>query len=293
VLIIDADEELEYMDSKFYEKLDVNYTYVIDKHHVGHTYAVPYLINIKKGQWQWHAPVHNYIGDKNCIPAKKLNDVWILYHEGEGAKSHGVTRQEKYLRDAVVLEKELEKNPNDARSRFYLAQSYMDADAWDKAIKNFKDVLGMNGWIEEQYVACWRISQILMRNNAPVREIVGWVAQAQELLPRRLEALYGFVSWCRKKEKYALGYLLGRIGTSIAAPEKFSLYINPEIYKWEFLDELSICAYWVGDYVLSQELAEKVLEKMPEDGTQWWVGERGRVANNLKYALQKLADVKV
>ena len=64
-----------------------------------------------------------------------------MSHPHAGAKSHGVTNEEKYLRDAKLLLDHLKENPNDPRSLFYLAQSYRDAENWkEESIKWYKKI---------------------------------------------------------------------------------------------------------------------------------------------------------
>ena len=44
--------------------------------------------------------------------------MFILYHIHTLVKSHGVTNEEKYLRDAKLLLDHLKENPNDPRFYF-------------------------------------------------------------------------------------------------------------------------------------------------------------------------------
>lgn len=258
LLFIDADEEFQCSDDKFYEKLNVDHTYEIQKHHAETRYFLPALINIKKGRWRWHAPVHNYLAQESNLPSVALRTAWIKYHQHEGAKSHGLSPREKYLRDADILKRELEKNPKDSRSQFYLAQSYMDAGEHQKAIEEFKKVPEMDGWIEEQYVAYWKAGS-LMLVAGQFAEGVGLLITAHELLPQRLEALFELVSWARINGRYHFGYSIGLGALKVANPRPFRLLTSPFIYEYAFADELSVCAYYVGDFELCKKLASQAL----------------------------------
>jgi len=169
LLFIDADEELVVSDPKFYEKLEPGVTYEIEKHQDELRYAVHHLVNVRVGRYRWEGPVHNYLVE--LVPAPRWEvrkDVWIIYHQAQGAKSHGVTQEEKFLRDARLLEAEIARDPNDARSQFYLAQSYRDAEQFERALQEYKKRASMeNGWAEERFIAQLEAGRICLRLEKP------------------------------------------------------------------------------------------------------------------------------
>lgn len=285
-LFVDADEELQFSDAKFYEKLDPEKTYEIEKHHSHIRYATPAITNIKKFKWRWNAPVHNFL---SCEPpvesgkVEKLDSVWIKYHQHQGAKSAGLTVKEKYLRDANILENELKNNPNDARSQFYLAQSYMDACDCQKAIEHYKKVRSMNGWIEEKYVACWKAGSMMLTYKQDQVEALGLLVFAHELMPTRLEAIFELLKWARINQKYEFGFSMCRGALQLAKPDNCRLFVCPYIYQYAFADELSICAYWSGEYILARDLAINAFynKHLPE-----W--EKKRIGGNIQSAQKKI-----
>ncbi|HYQ17330.1 MAG TPA: glycosyltransferase, partial [Polyangiaceae bacterium] len=95
LLFIDADEELGVSDPKFYEKLEPGVSYDIEKHHTGTRYFVPHLVNIRATRFRWEGPVHNYLVTvEGSTLHQPRRDVWIIYHTGQGAKSHGMTQEQ-------------------------------------------------------------------------------------------------------------------------------------------------------------------------------------------------------
>lgn len=257
ILFIDADEEFKVSDPLFYEKLDTEYTYQIQKHHGETRYYLNALVNVKNSKWSWHAPVHNYITCDQPIKIKCLEEAWIVYHEHQGAKSAGLTVKEKYLKDAKILEEQVMKNPKDTRSHFYLAQSYLDAGEKQKAVYWYKRTLELNGWIEERYVAAWRLGQL---TSDTINESIGYFLTAQILIPDRLESIYTLIRMLRISKNYATGYQLG-IGFLRCITEKsYKLYTIPAIYDHLFYDELSICAFYSNDIKLFEHLANMALK---------------------------------
>ena len=60
---------------------------------------------------------------------------------------------QKYARDRDLLLAEVERNPEDARSVFYLAQSYFALGDFVNARKWYARRVEMGGWDEEVYLA--------------------------------------------------------------------------------------------------------------------------------------------
>ena len=147
-LFIDADEELVVEDKSVFNNLTAD-CYYIERRLGSIRYKLPGLINIRTTQWHWKGVVHNYLSGSGKY--ETLAGATIISHGGKGGKSYGVTSREKYMRDAAMLEQELIKSPNDARSRFYLAQSYRDCGDYKLAYENYIKRIALGGWAEEVY----------------------------------------------------------------------------------------------------------------------------------------------
>ena len=120
------------------------------------------MIKTTNFKWNWKGPVHNYVDlleHKGKATHEYLSDdlVYIHVNYHEGAKSHGVTNREKYMRDAKLLLDDLADNPADpTRSQFYLGQSYYDAEEWKLASKAYQKRIKMGGWQEEVFFSKYR-----------------------------------------------------------------------------------------------------------------------------------------
>jgi glycosyltransferase involved in cell wall biosynthesis len=261
LLFIDADEELGCSNPQFYKELAPGVTYSIEKHHGSIRYAVPHLLDIRDNQWQWRGPAHNYLVHlKGPNQRARLSAVWILYHAGQGAKSHGVSQQEKYRRDARLFEEELAKDPADSRSRFYLAQSYRDAGEFLKAHLNYDRRVTMGGWAEEVYVAQCEKAKLAIQLQHPHKDILAEHLKAYGLRPSRAEALWQLAKYCRENKRYAEGYLFAKVGKDIPLPEDI-LFVRRSVYEWCLLDEFAVCAYWIGHYQESVEAGRQLLRR--------------------------------
>lgn len=289
LLFIDADEELGVSDATFYDKLEPGISYDIEKHQGELRYAVPHLVNVRSARYRWEGPAHNYLVVVEGEKRRELRkDVWIVYHHGQGAKSHAVTQEEKFLRDARLFEEELARNPDDARSQFYLAQSYRDAGLLEQALAAYKKRASMeNGWDEERFMAQLEAGRASVRLEKPEAVVLGELVAAYRLRPTRAEPLYELARYFRAKKDYGMATLFAKAGVQTPRPND-RLFVAESVYTWRLLDELGVVAYWVGDYTTSKSTSEAVLQQVerglaiPEDEVQ-------RIRKNLAEANDKLA----
>jgi tetratricopeptide (TPR) repeat protein len=88
-------------------------------------------------------PTHEYLSTEQ--PLENLHQAHFVDH------ADGANRPGKILRDIAILETELEKNPDDARCWFYLANSYRESEQHEKAIAAYERRVALGGWEEEVY----------------------------------------------------------------------------------------------------------------------------------------------
>jgi hypothetical protein len=174
-------------------------------------------------------------------------------------------------------------HPEGARSRFYLAQSYRDAGEYDLAHQNYDRRVAMGGWIEEVYVAQCEKAKLAIRLQHPHQDIVAEHLKAWHIRPSRAEALWQLASYCRKNKRYAEGYLFAKVGKDVPLSTD-TLFVQREVYEWRLLDELAICAYWIGQYEESAWAGKRLLEQGRYPPT-----EQARLETNLSFALAKLS----
>jgi tetratricopeptide (TPR) repeat protein len=287
LLFIDADEELGVSDPRFYEKLEPGVSYEIEKHQRELRYAVPHLLNVRSARYRWAGPVHNYLVVEEEKRRELRKDVWIVYHHAEGAKSHAVTQEEKFSRDAKLLEEELAKNPNDARSQFYLGQSYRDAGLLEQALAAYKKRASMDkGWDEERFMAQLEAGRVSVRLEKPEAVILAELLSAYGLRPTRAEPLYELARYYRAKGGHAMATLFAKAGVQTPLPND-RLFVAESVYTWRLLDELAVSASWVGDFATSKRAYETVVERM-EGGLRVPEADAERIRKNLSETIARL-----
>ena len=157
LLIIDADDEIHgdfvlpdlKMDSYFIQYGDVN----------GTSYVRPQIVNNKK-KWMYYGVLHEAL---LCRENTNVHDtINGNYYTISGRTSSRNQDKDKYLKDALILEKAYEeafKNKAEIYNRygFYCANSYYDYGKYEEAIKWYKITLDNNNWVQEKYVTCLRL----------------------------------------------------------------------------------------------------------------------------------------
>ncbi|MEX0671194.1 MAG: hypothetical protein WD060_12130 [Pirellulales bacterium] len=74
---------------------------------------------------------------------------------------------QKYVRDAEVLEAEVERDPTNTRSVFYLAQSHLHAGHLAPALTWYQRRAEMGGWDEEVYWSLFQAAQVREQLGEP------------------------------------------------------------------------------------------------------------------------------
>ncbi|MGR9088721.1 MAG: glycosyltransferase [Gammaproteobacteria bacterium] len=283
-LLIDADEELDVRNTEFLGRLELGVSYTLEKHYGQLSYAVTNLIDIRQTRWQWRGVVHEYLHPVEGKAEKRhLPELGIIVREGEGARSRGISAEEKFLKDASLLEFELIKHPDDCRSRFYLAQSYQDAGHLKKAYENYLIRSEMPGWDEEAFVSLYRAGKLSVVLDKPYGESLALLLRAFELRPGRgAEPLHELAVHCRNRGYFSQAYMFAKMGSIIPYPDDI-LFVEKDIYQWRIHDELAVAAYWSGRYEESRKACEKIL-RLPLAPMH-----AERVKKNLEFALKKLS----
>jgi glycosyltransferase involved in cell wall biosynthesis len=289
LLFIDADEELGVSDPEFHHKLQPGVTYQLEKHHGEIRYALPNLVDISENRWQWRAPVHEYLEHLEGSNRRELRkDAWIIFHEGEGARSQAVTTEEKYLRDAKALKQELRKNPRDTRSQFYLAQSYKHAGHLGQALEAYRKRAEMGGFEEEKFMAQLEVGRVSILMGKTEQIILQELLDAFDLRPRRAEPLHELARYFRLRKKYVQACVFARTGCELKRPDDV-LFVDSTVYDWRLLDELAVSAYWTGEFAVSDRACRELLERVAQ-GVAVPAADLERIRQNHRFALDRLGQ---
>lgn len=227
--------------------------------------------------WCYIGAVHEYPECQGTFKTATLpNKLWHTART-EGARS---ADPQKYLKDAELLQKEYDegKGAIPARTVFYLAQSYRDANQVELAKLYYEKRVTMKsrGWLEEVYVSFANLASL----STNAKDKLRWTWQAQELIPERRDAVFNLLTYARKadlflQEIFAIGFAFAE-----GKPLANHLFL-PQIESWQYDDELSIIAYYTGHYNETIIFATRALLTCP-------VESRGRIEKNILWGQIKL-----
>jgi glycosyltransferase involved in cell wall biosynthesis len=173
-------------------------------------------------------------------PTKPLSkDIcWIDDRNDGGCKS------DKFERDARLLEKGLEEEPDNVRYMFYLAQTYHSLGRYNDAIAMYKKRIAAGGWEEEVWYSHYMIGKSYHALEDYI-EFEAWMLRAYKRRPTRAEPIHKLTKHFREKGEQFKAYHYARIGKKISRPSD-SLFIEKDVYDRLFDYEITILMYYVS-----------------------------------------------
>lgn len=233
--------------------------------------------------WRYEGVVHEYATcDDPTSTSVRLTGEWWVESRRLGARN---LASDKYRRDADLLREHLATNPGDSRAMFYLGQSYFDLGDWEASLSAYARRAVMGGWDEEVFFAKYRMGLCLMNLDRPRGDILEAMLGAWEFRPSRAEPLYHLARWHREHSMHHQAAMFARTGIGIPRPPHDILFVAEDVYRWRMADELSVSAYYTGEFGESLQHAATLVRSriVPEE-------HRERVQRNLELANQALAS---
>lgn len=278
LLFIDADDIFVPQPGFAWPALDAD-AYALILEYGGLRYSRTVLVSTRL-QWRWVGVLHEYPEATPPARSTVLLDGAIIRSSTEGARSRD---PEKYRKDAAVLRAALAREPGNARHAFYLAQSLRDAGDARGALKAYRQRMGMQGWHEERWRAALEAARLEERLGSPLQAVQQSYLAAFELRVQRAEPLVDLARLMRMHKRFALAYLYASQACKLPMPDD-RLFVEQACYGWMRWDELSIAAYYVGEWRESLRLCDELLANpaLPES-------QRARVEANRRFSLDKLA----
>ena len=180
----------------------------------------------------------------------------------------------KHIRDLMLAK--VERNPEDARSVFSLAQAYFVMSDFVNARKWYAWRVEMGGADEEVYFAMWQIAQSMAQLGAPWPDVQDAYLRAWEFRPTRAEPLYAIAYRYCADQRYRLGYLFAQRAAELPLPEDDLLLLDADIYTWRATDEQAVCAFRIGKRAEAFALWRRLLARpdIPDDVRQRIAGNR-------------------
>lgn len=213
--------------------------------------------------WRYIGKTHEVItSTTGLVPSNTVPGFKILREPGDQSK-----RREQWQRDLDILVDAVNKDPNDARSMFYLAQTYECLGNVELAKARYIDRINLSGWREEVYESKYRLAGLLTKTW----HMRDWMypldayLDAHTYSPHRAEPLYEIALHYHLRDDHALTYLFASRGFALPFPEQDALFVHADVYRWKLADLVGQHAYYLGEYEAGVRALEWALERAPED----------------------------
>lgn len=224
--------------------------------------------------WRYEGVVvHEHAVCDDAQVEKRLGGDYYIDSRRSGARS---LDPKKYERDRDLLLAEVDRNPDDARSVFYLAQSCFDLGDFGAARRWYARRAQMSGWDEETYCAMFQLAESMSRLGEPWLAVQDAYLRAWEFRPSRAERLHAVAYHYRGDARYQLGHMFAARATDIAFPEQDILFVAADVYTWRALDERAVCASWIGRQAEAFASCRRLLagRHVPDEDRQRIAGNR-------------------
>lgn len=210
------------------------------------------IIKPNKG-FKYVDPVHEYIQEPSGCNTQKITDGIEIYQD-RVADNDGKTKS-RWKNDISVLTRVLQEKPDDARTQYYLAQTY-------ECLKNIKESYryykirsqNPNGFYEERFLSMMKCGRLKHGYSA-----VGWFFMAYDLMGRA-EPLIELARFFRNKKNFALAFTFAKIACDLQLPEHGLLWSHDKYYNHDRWQELAISAYYVQKFEEGEEACKKTLQ---------------------------------
>lgn len=204
---------------------------------------------VKKHENLCYAGVtHEHIVVPNEFNRKKQIDIEIMFIEDIG---DGGCKDDKYSRDIKLLTDGLEKEPNNSRYAFYLANSYYCTQDYKMAIKYYKKTIELNPWIQEMWYSYYRIGLCYENLNQMSDAVYSWL-KAFDVYQGRIENLHKLLTYYISIGNNNTANIFYSQAEKILEtyPNKKhvpteDLFVEANIYKWEIYYNYIIMIYYV------------------------------------------------
>ena len=214
--------------------------YYIEHRYNGSHYGIACLMKASL-PWQYKGVVHEYLTADVPHQIVDLRGPWVeVFHDGARARRGDAIT---YAEDAKLLRAALDRDPGDARSAFYLAQSLKDAGQLTEAYAAYKARSMMPGWDEETWYARLEMARLAERTGAPPETVQRHYLTAYNARPTRAEPLVDLARWHRLNGEFALAFVFAYQATILRNPDD-RLFVDSDVYQWRALDEVAISAFY-------------------------------------------------
>ena len=263
LLFIDADELLRF-DCKI-DKKTLSKPYYCSIVQEPDVRSIRVLLVNTAYAWDWVGVIHEGLAAPGVSVdyLQCLDGVCKVSNTKDGFRSKDPN---KYLKDAQVLEKALQKEPDKTRYAFYLAQCYINAEENLLALKSYEKRAQMQGAEEERWYSFYMAARLHQSLNYPSEVITREFCRAFQERNYRAEPLGYLAHYHYSQGNAALAYALTELALQIPRPLDV-VFVEDWFYDYGFRAIHADAAVALGMNETALRDYRKVLEckQLPSD----------------------------
>lgn len=215
----------------------------------GIRYRMAYLV--RSGlPWRYLGRTHEHLACSGPYSSAWFDGLRIEHH-GDGS-SHA----EKLERDIRLLGMDLDENPEDPRSVFYLAQTHRDLGNHERARDLYLRRVELGGWDEEVFWSHYQTG--ILEETLGVASCAETLAAAWNRRPTRAEPAYQLARIYRLRRQHHLSWVWANVAAAIPLPED-TLFVEDWVYRWGAPFERADAAWRIGHPELASVVAKELL----------------------------------
>lgn len=258
LLHIDADEEL--IVHSFQQELTCDY-YLIPLHQAGCVVQRVFLFS-NHLQWLWEGVLHEELVCYSKTPSKGVFEgAYILANCPDGCRT---SDPDKFLKDAQLMEDEQRIDPFNTRRQLFIAQAYLCAGDYQKALVAFQKRIRLEGSAEECFWSMYQIGRLQEMLGFAAKEFLTSYQNAYLFRPSRREPLFHIARHYFETDQLLPAFFTAKEALLIPFPQD-GTFVECAIYHTYTELLLGKIAAAMQRYELAIEYFEKVLAKTPLD----------------------------
>lgn len=197
-----------------------------------------------RSDWRYKGIVHEYMFNETTKEqcSFHISDKITIYQDRTKDDNKSFIR---FTKDRELLLKEHEKNPEDPRTTFYLAQTCGCLFLYEEAYKYYQERVKQIGFYEEVFQSHLRLGEISETLKKPWEESLGHYTKSLEVIPRA-EPLLKIAGYYRSIEKWYLSYMFCFEACKLSYPTQCLLFVDRDVYDYKRYHLMGICAYYCG-----------------------------------------------
>lgn len=191
-----------------------------------------------KIHWAWQGAAHEFPHSKEMKSKNTEENLYLkLRPKPAGYDKH-------IRRNLKLLLEDLKKEPNDARTNFYVGLSYRDLGQPEEARKYLliRSVMEKT-WDEERWYAKYILAIMSEISKEYDRAKLEYL-NAYEFRPTRAEPLFKLAKMLYEKKERNQAIMYMRMARNIERPKHDSVFVESSIYSWGCMFELSHMLYY-------------------------------------------------